>query len=457
MAETPTRWNLADLVDFEQALAAAPPVTDAQRAAVSAAVAGLEGAAARRTGLRRWLDLVGRSGAGGRFANALSLLGSGLVLLAAIAGASATFGMLANGGVNVVLFLAILIGGQWLVLLAGLVLWLLRARAAPHFGMVKGLLGKLARRFAGDTDWWAGMMDAGGQARATVAWRLARMCQSAGIAFNTGIIASLLGMVWVKDVGFHWESTTEVAMRSFLGHAVDFLAIPWSGWWPQAVPGMLEIEASRRFPDQAGDDASASWWRFLLMATFCWGLMPRVLLWLLSTLASRRALAGIDFQGRAHRMLWRGLSGTRRDESDGKALDGVLVLDVGGSGLPAEKLRPFLLRRLRVNPTSWHNIAVWDEKAEQESAAAISNAPAGVVLVCEGWSLSPARMHALHADLRHRLGTETPIHYLIASPDADGNPVPSSELERDLWTRHVDSLHDPCAEVFAYAPGDDFL
>jgi len=457
MAKTPTRWSLADLADFEQALASAPSVTDDQRAAVAAASQELEGAAARRVGLRRWLDLAGRSGAGTRFTDSLSLLGIGLILLATLAGASAMLGMLADGGVNVVLFLAILIGGQWLILLTGLVLWLLRGRVTARFGVVSELLGKLARRFAGDADWWTRVMDAGGQAKAALVWRLARMSQSAGVAFNVGIIAGLLGMVWVKDVGFHWESTTEQAMRSFLIQAVDFLATPWAAWWPEAVPGMLEIENSQRFPDQPSGDASGSWWRFLLMATLCWGLIPRALLWLLSILAGRRALAVIDFQGRAHRMFWRELQGTRRIDSDEKPLDGVLVLDVGGSGLAQEKIRPFLLRHLRVNPTSWHNIAVWDEQAEQESAAAISNAAAGVVLICEGWSLSPVRMRSLHADLRGRLGDKTLIHYLIVSPDAEGNPHASNDEERELWIRHVDSLHDPAAEVFAYAPGEDGL
>lgn len=186
------------------------------------------------------------------------------------------------------------------------------------------------------------------------------------------------------------------------------------------------------------------------MATLVWGMLPRLLLWILSWIGERKALAAMDFQGRAHRSIWRELTGTRRAESGEKPLDGVLVLDVGGSGMRQDKLRPFLLRNLRVNPTSWHSTAVWDETAEREADAAISNAPAGVVLICESWALSPARMNVVHADLRRRIGTDAPIKFLVANADASGNPVPVQPEEQLLWTSYVDSLRDPAAEIFPY-------
>jgi hypothetical protein len=452
MAQIPTRWTLEDLADFEQALASSPPVTGALRAQVDAAARGLEGAAARRAGLRRWLDLTAQSGAGARFAAALSLTGVAVTLIAALAGASAMFGMLADGGVNVVLFLAVLLGGQWLVLLGGLALWLARGRAAGSIGALRGLHARLALRLSGDAAWWRGAMDAGGHARAALLWRFARMSQSAGIAFNLGIIACLLGLVWVKNIGFHWESTTDQAMRAFLGQAVDLLAAPWQAWWPEAVPDGAAIDASRRFPGQPSGAAAGAWWRFLLMATLVWGMLPRVILWLLAWRAGHRALAQLDFQGRAHRALWRELAGTRRSDDDARPLDGVLVLDVGGSGLGEETLRPFLLRRLRVNPTSWHRVAVWDETAERAATEAISNAPAGIVLICEGWALSPARMNAMHADLRNRLGPDVPLKYLVVNSGPAGDPEPASPEEQSVWIGHVDSLRDPAAEVFAYEP-----
>jgi hypothetical protein len=129
----------------------------------------------------------------------------------------------------------------------------------------------------------------------------------------------------------------------------------------------------------------------------------------------------------------------------------VLVLDVGGSGLKQETLRPFLLQKLRVHPAAWRPVAVLDPGAEADASAALALAPAGVVLLAEGWALSPPRMTALHSQIRSTAGRETPVKFLIAN-EADDAPQPPTEDERKQWERFVDSLRDPYAEVFFYQP-----
>ncbi len=456
MSEEPPPWTLESLVDFEQEIATPSGTPSAARTAVIAATRGLEGAAARRVGMRVWLAEVGRIRAGRKFSGALSLVGAALALILFLAGISAVLGLLdgERGGVNVVLFLAILIGGQWLVLLLALAGWLLRGRASEGFSGVQALVGKLARKFSRNADetWWDNLMAGGGSPRAAVLWRIARLTQAVGVFFNIGILTGLAGLVLVKHVGFFWETTTDLAMRSALGTTVEILSAPWSGWWPSAVPDAAVIDASRWIPTRTEGLAPgpAAWWEFLLMATFVWGLIPRAILWLLAWHAGRRALAKLDFQGRAHRALWRELTGADRIETDEKPLDGVLVLDVGGSGLTSDVLRPFLLRRLRVHPAAWHSVAVLDAGAEEEAAQALAKAPAGVVLLAEGWSLSPARMSVLHAKIRSSAGLQTPVKFLIANVDDRSRPASPTDDERREWERFVDSLRDPAAEVFFY-------
>jgi hypothetical protein len=186
------------------------------------------------------------------------------------------------------------------------------------------------------------------------------------------------------------------------------------------------------------------------MATLVWGLLPRLVLWWVAWHAGRRALEQLDFQARWHRVLWRDLTGTDRMETDDQALDGGLVLDVGGSGLTVDGLRPFLLRRLRVHPAVWQSVAVLDPGAEAQAARALAKAPAGVVLLAEGWALSPARMSALHAKVRAHAGPATPVKFLIANAASDHTPVAPTPSERHEWERFVDSLRDPEAEVFFF-------
>ncbi len=450
------RWTLADLIDCEQAAAAPPGTPPALRAAVVAAVRGLDGAAARRTGLRVWLEGQGNRSAGRKFSAALPLVAGGLALAAFLAGLAAPHGLLdgARGGIDVTLFLVILIGGQWLLLLLAGIGWCLRGRAAGGFSVVQALAGKLARRLAGDRDdsWWQHLMDGGGAPRAAVLWRLARLAQAAGISFNLGILCGLAGLVLVKHIGFFWETTTELAMRTLLERTVEILSAPWSAIWPGARPDAAVIEASRWLPGRSGGLAPgpAAWWEFLLMATLVWGLLPRAILWLLAWRAGRSALGKLDFQSRRHRALWREITGSDRVETDEKPLDGVLVLDVGGSGFTEAALRPFLLRRLRVHPAVWRSTAVIDAGAEEQAARALAMAPAGVVLLAEGWSLSPPRMTSLHAQVRASAGLETPVKFLVANAGPGNLPIPPTHDEKHEWTRFVDSLRDPAAEVFFF-------
>lgn len=453
-----TRWTLEKLVDFEQAAASSAATPATLRTAVNAAIRGLTGAAARRQGLRVWLDGMSRGLAGRRFASALGLVTAGLCVFLFVAGASAVAGLLdrERGGINAVLFLAILIGGQWLVLVMATLAWLLRRRAADGFSMVQSVMGKLVRRLSGSAanPWWQAVMDGGGMARNALLWRLARLVQVGGIAFNIGIVCGLAGLVLVKHVGFFWETTTEDAMRSGLEWVTRLLSAPWAWGFPGAVPDSAVIEASQWLPGRTTGLAPgpSQWWEFLLMSTLVWGLAPRAVLWLLAWLAQRKALATLDFQGRHHRALWRGITGIDRVETDEKPLDGVLVLDVGGSGLAESTMRPFLLRRLRVHPAAWMPVAVLDSGAEHEAALALADAPAGIVLLAEGWALSPPRMRDLHARIRASAGPDAAVKFLIANVAADRQPAAPGTDERLEWERFVDGLRDPSAEIHFYEP-----
>jgi hypothetical protein len=456
MPSDPQRWTLENLVDFEQAISSSTGTPPTVRNAVTAATRGLEGAAARRVGLRVWLAEVKGVSLGRRFTGALGMVAGGLALLTFLAGISAVLGMFdrERGGIHVALFLAICIGGQWLILLLATIAWVMRRRAAEGFSGVQALAGKLARKLAGahDDAWWRRLLDGGGAPRAAILWRLARTAQAAGIFFNIGILCGLGGLVMVRHIGFFWETTTELAMGSFLEFAVKILSAPWSSWLPQAAPDVATILGSRWMPGRTGGLAPgpAAWWEFLLMATLVWGLLPRLILWVLAWNASRQALARLDFQGRGHRALWREITNTERVETDEPPLDGVLVLDVGGSGLAEQALRPFLLRHLRVHPTAWQSTAVLDAGAEKETALSLAKAPAGVVLLAEGWSLSPPRMISLHSKVRSCAGPEAPIKFLVANVGADRQPTAATSDERREWTRFVDSLRDPGAEVFFF-------
>ena len=451
------RWTLEDLVDFEQALDADFQASPAVKSEVKEAACGLDGTAARRAGLRVWLEVArDPAPAGRRYLTAQMMLRVLVIFAGWGIGANLVRFLVEEkvGGMNVVHYLAVVLGSQWLVLVVALAAWLFRRGSASGFTGVQAAMGGFLRKLTKDHEGrlWARIMDGGPFPKAALLWRLASFAQLFGVWFNIGIISVLGVFVLTRNIGFQWETTTEETMRESLAAVVHFLSLPWAAVFPAAVPDAATINATRLLPAASGilPPGPAAWWLFLLMATVVWGLLPRLIFWMAAGAASRRALASMDFQARHHRALWRDLTGVDRAENDEKPLDGVLVLDVGGSGFQQDVMRPFLLQKLRVHPVSWHTTAVLDPGAEEEATSALALAPAGVVLLAEGWALSPARMTALHSQIRSTAGTEAPVKFLIAN-EVGGSPARATAEEMEQWERFVDSLRDPHAEVYFYA------
>lgn len=466
-----TRWTLEDLVDFEHALAETredgPRIPDSLRHQVREATRDLPPAVARRVGLHLWLDhqRAGNKedqGAGGgaglagrRFSRALRLVAGILMVVALMAGISAVLGMLdrSRGGIHAVWFLAVVLGLQFLLLAAAFAAFVFRRRVGDGFGLLQSLAGSLVRQVAGSRRpvWWERATATASSLRPALLWPLARLTQEAAVFFNLGLLAGLAGLVVFQHVGFFWESTTQVALQHSLEPVVGFLSAPWRSFLPDCVP---DLPATRWWPGEpsAFRAHAHGWWTFLLLAIAFWGLLPRLVLLAIASHLARRALARLEFRERHHRALWRDLTEIGRDDPCQGPADGALVLDLGGSGIVPDMLRPFLLRRLRVHPTAWHPIAVLDPEREAEAGAALARSPAGVVVLAEGWALSPARVRDLHAQVRRAAGPDAPLVFLIVNSGPDRAPLPPTPEERIEWERFTDSLADPATEAVAYGP-----
>ncbi|MGJ8644532.1 MAG: DUF2868 domain-containing protein [Luteolibacter sp.] len=454
------RWTLRDLVDFEALAGREDRVGFSDEEGLRDAVKGLEGAEARRVGMRAWLDgqrkqgeeMPGEVWAGGRF-----LVGAVVVVAMFLAGVGVMTGLLDRERMafNIPMVLGVTVGLQLLILLAAGMAFLLRGKFSKGLGIVPKLLGWLVSKAggAGKMEWWRTLRLEGGKGWEALGWNLVRLTQAGAVMFSVGLMAGLLGCIWFMEVGFFWESTTHDWMAAKLHEVTGFLSLPWAWVWPEAVPSMGAVEAAQN-SDQ-GAEYGAVWYLFFFGAIFIWGLLPRAVLWVFAFFKERTALAGLDFQAKRHRELWRGMMGTRRVDMSEAPVDGVLVLDVGGTGLKQEDLRGFMLRRLRVNPGEWHEVGVWDEKGEEDAKNSIRNAPAGVVLLAEGWALSPPRMKALHGQVRGLAGGGVMVHFLVANAGGDGKPAEVKDEEKVIWRDFVDGLADAGAEVYFY--GEDEL
>ena len=417
------RWKLAELIDFEAAVSA----WDGSRPRRA-------GDASRPAAMKAWLKEQEGSGVGQRWLGALGGIGFLLMVVMAVSGAAAVWGVLdrETGGMNVVWMLGVVLVVPWLFMILAVLLWLMRGRI-PGGGLISWVAEKGSLRFLGEESREAiERVRRSGELTRVIGWRLASLTQMVAASFHAGALVGLATMVMVKRVGFFWESTTRMAMRGFLESSVQVLSAPWSWALPRLRPDIAASEWVGRVPMEGG----VEWWPFSLLVLLVWGVFPRMLLSLWARVNESRALGRLTFQAPAHRKLWRAMTEVRRGDEPKGPVDGALVVALGAE-LDREALRPFLLRKLRLNPTGWETLGVMDSGREEAARAALAKAPAGVVLVAEAWSLAPRQLEQALQEVGAVAGDRR-VALVVGNPAPHGMTAPT-DGERAEWERFVDA------------------
>lgn len=449
-------WNLENLVDFEVAVHQSAGVDETVgreiRKGLGERKFGDE-RAKRRWGLLEWLSSKPRIGAGGKVVSVLRLMALVLLVVTFLLGVGVIRGMVTtfhgNAALNIWVLLAGTIGVQWLLLLIGLVSFLLLRYWIGGVGWLKEAVSSLVKRSLGKVspEAWQSLVHGKGRQPTALAWRMARTLQVSGIGFNLGLIGGLFGVLWFQDVEFYWETS----LSQFGGDSLRHLTAMMAGVWGGSGLSPAEILELKNIPKaEQGQGSWDEFMEFIFMALAVWGMLPRVILWGLAIWKERKVLGELEFQDASHRKLWRELSRVERTVAMEGMKDGVVLLDVGGLGIPTEELRPFLLKQLRVNPEKSYAVGILDVEEEQEAWAAMRNAPCGVVLLVEAWSLSPKQMTALIERIRREAGEETVLRILVIG---DALQAPEAD-EFAAWQSFVDGLRDGGLECIAFQKGD---
>lgn len=458
MAEGKKPWRLEDLVDFEVAVNRGP-VADAETGKeLRESLRGFEGdeTAKRRFGLLGWLRKQPETGVGARVETGGRLLAVLLFVVMFLMGVGVIRGLVTtqpsvNGGqlnaLNIWVLLAGGLGVQWLMLIGGLIALFFANRMGGSLGLVKEFLAKMLAKVSGGIDArvWHALTRQKVEQRRVITWRLTRILQLAGVGFNAGLLVGFFGVLWFLKIHFYWESTLASFGSESLTAVTRFLSLGLSGIAPsvELIAETERIEGVVR-PSELGE---VKWPVFFLFAFAVWGLWPRLMLWGMTVLQERQARLAVSFQDPEHRQLWRKLTRVERTVVMEGMRDGVVLLDVGGLGLEAEAIRPFLLQQLRVNPEKSYAVSVLDANEEREAWEAIKAAPCGVIMLVEGWNLSPKQMTVLVERLRSAVGEGMDLRILVMG---DGLEAPSEE-DFAAWVKFVDGLRDPQLECVAFS------
>ena len=123
---------------------------------------------------------------------------------------------------------------------------------------------------------------------------MARAAHLGGICFAFTGLVTLLVLVLLQDLAFGWSTTLEPNASAY-HKVITSVAAPWAWLWPAATPDLALVEATRYFrASTSGNNINPAlwgqWWPFIAMLWATWALLPRVILYLLSTvLIARKA------------------------------------------------------------------------------------------------------------------------------------------------------------------------
>ena len=320
-------------------------------------------------------------------------------------------------------------------------------------------------------------------------WPAFLLVQLAGVGFNLGVLGATLSRVVFADVAFGWQSTLQLSAETVAG-LVRWMALPWSWALPDGVayPGLDQVEGSQMILKEGirhlatGD--LVSWWPFLCLCVFFYGLLPRLLLFAAGLVQQRRALDRLSFAGRETARLVRRML-TPRVDTVGRREPGevapsawplpaaseemasvsvapapqaggaeavVLVPDEIYDDCPLEELRSLVSRRTGLGRLRPHRFGVpGDPDAEGlATLAEVVDGPglSAILLLQEAWQPPLQETAALLERLRRAAGETAPMFILlIGRPTGDTIFTPVVPEQLTVWRKKMEAVGDSGLEV----------
>lgn len=473
------RFGLGDLVDFEVQLAADRdrPYRELVERDRHLALSWQDPPDTPRETLLRWLASLRRGHEGltlGQRVSRAHVVANWLVFFGfGSIGAGAAMAVLRFTGdhpINVLVVLAVFVLLQ-LLTLAVTVAAFLWSRFSPGFLAqlpLMALIRKLIIRLAGPRD--VGRLFA----RRTLyegveRWLLFRTVQLGAVGFNAAAVVTFMGAVALTDLAFAWSTTLRLGADGFLQFC-QTLAAPWAPWLPEAVPTRDLIHATQYYRLDAAyvhapvgvrvEDAAAAggWWPFLLMCLLVYGLLPRLVLLMGSTVGVRHALATLPFDTPEEAEIIARLttpqvrSVHQEDPGDTEPL---------GRGMPPAASPRAFGDEARVVVVRWRDAAIsdgsfaerirgrWgaiveepiasaggrDHADEQAALSRAESSPSAVIVIAEPWNAPDRAFKRFVRGLRERGAPNRKVYVLLTEG--------GDEDQRAVWAGYLAELGDP--------------
>jgi hypothetical protein len=305
-------------------------------------------------------------------------------------------------------------------------------------------------------------------------WLIVSITQRFGVAFNVTAILTLLYLVTFSDLAFAWNTTLQITVGTF-HDVVQALAWPWHALFPQAVPSLHVIEASRYFritseylgAPSGGRVTDAfivgAWWPFLLCSVVVYGLLIRLFILSLSHTMVTLALGRLPYSSAYNALfdrLSRPLVETQAPGSEepvpvtkAKTISRSLhfadytkahVITWGDLVIDREDLSTWVHRRF-----GWQTLASAAagglDYAENENVLQKLGQKDGcpVLVLVESWEVPDKSLLTFLRTLREQKKEQTPMVIGLVNTENGNLYDPPKSDHRQAWIHAIDRLEDP--------------
>ena len=310
-------------------------------------------------------------------------------------------------------------------------------------------------------------------------WPVFILTQLLAISANAGLFAATLFRILTSDVAFGWQSTIQFS-GSALHSFVQLASLPWSWFIPQdfAHPSLTAIEGSRIILKDGISHLATqdlvSWWPFLILCLLVYGLLPRVVLYVLAVYMQHKGFLELRLQHvPCIRLLQRMQTpqvstqaapefGNPSEQAGSEEIPaaGKVPVHDQSSQIPVLVLIPDEIFALEQNdslnallsprglrPVSQMKFmaSYEDDRTVLENLAHYDwSQTGGIVILMEAWMPPLVAFLSFLDQLRDAVGPDIPIMVeLLGKPAPDSLSASVSTVDLSIWAKKITSLGDP--------------
>lgn len=319
-------------------------------------------------------------------------------------------------------------------------------------------------------------------------WPLFLLLQLAGICFNVGLLTATLLKVTVSDIAFGWQSTLQISAQSL--HSITrWMSLPWSWFMEEGIgyPTLTDIEGSRIILKEGIShlmtESLISWWPFLLMSVFTYGLLVRLLFFFYGKYKERQVAAHFEITTPAVSRIIRRMQTplvTTQAQPELTALEPERTA-AAPQAVPADTAAPLLPVAILL-PDECFDSCATDElslllalegftfgpihrfQVDYESDQAIlrklaeesDESLSGIVILMEAWMPPLVGFLSFLQNMRNSTGARLPIAIrLIGKPTEQTVLTPVTDmLHIQVWKKKIESLGDPYLTILPLVSQD---